>query len=363
MDAVIGLLESWKPPRAGRRGQAQAAARRGARRRPHPPAPPPGRRAAADRAAPLEGARRARRPPSLRRLQRVLRALPRRLDDLQLRGLARRGADARGGAGGEAGDGLPQARAEGGRAGARRRLRLGQLPALGRDPARRQRRRDHPLAAAGGESAAAGRGRRGRRPGRDPRHGLPRPRRRALRRDRQHRHGRARRRRATSTSTRAPSPACSSRAVACSTTASRASATPTPRPAPSRSATSSPTPRRSTSRGCCWRSNGPGFVNRHVEELRRPTTPRPCATGTPAWTRTSTTRCAWPAPSASASGASTCARPAMASKRASPRSTRRAARWADPAWRFFPCPSGKKRPPRRGNCLRPFRSPSRRRRP
>ena len=38
-----------------------------------------------------------------------------------------------------------------------------------------ERRRHHPLPAAGREGAAAGRGGRGRRPGRDPRHGLPRP--------------------------------------------------------------------------------------------------------------------------------------------------------------------------------------------
>ena len=92
-------------------------------------------------------------------------------------------------------------------------------------------------------------------------------RRRALRRDRQHRHGRARRRRARSTSTRAPSPACSSRAAGCSTTASPACATPTPRPGRSPSATSSPTPRRCTSRGSCWRSNGRASSPDHVEEF------------------------------------------------------------------------------------------------
>ena len=86
--------------------------------------------------------------------------------------------------------------AEGGRPGPRRRLRLGRLPALGGDQARRQRRRHHPLPAPGREGAAAGRGGRRRRPGRDPGHGLPRPAgdRREVRRDRQHRHGRARRR-------------------------------------------------------------------------------------------------------------------------------------------------------------------------
>ena len=45
-----------------------------------------------------------------------------------------------------------------------------------------------------------------------------------------------------------------------------------------------------------------------------PTTPRRCATGRAAWTRTSTRRCASPAPNGSASGASTCAPPATASR-------------------------------------------------
>ena len=169
--------------------------------------------------------------------------------------------------------------AEGGRPRARRRLRLGRLPALGGDQARRQRRRHHPLPAAGREGAAAGRGGRRRRPGRDPRHGLPRPPgRRALRRDRQHRHGRARRRRPDRRLRARPWPACSSPAGACSTTASPASATPTPRPAPSPSATSSPTPRRCTSRASCWRWNGRAS-SPATSRTSAPTTPRRCATG------------------------------------------------------------------------------------
>ena len=55
----------------------------------------------------------------------------------------------------------------------------------------------------------------------------------------------------------------------------------------------------------------------------------PAPLGARAWTRTSTRRSASPAPNASASGASTCAPPATASKRASPRSTRPAARWPE----------------------------------
>ena len=61
------------------------AARRRARRR-HPAAAEAARcRARAQRPPPQQGARREGGPPPLRRLQRVLRPLPRRLDDLQLR--------------------------------------------------------------------------------------------------------------------------------------------------------------------------------------------------------------------------------------------------------------------------------------
>ena len=133
MDAVIELLDSWQPPSLDARRQGAPAARRGPRRRPPAAAEAAGRRAAAERPPPQQGARREGRAPPLRRLQRVLRALPRRVDDLQLRLLRRGRADAGGGPGGEARDGRPQAGAAGGRPGARRRLRLGQLPAAGGD--------------------------------------------------------------------------------------------------------------------------------------------------------------------------------------------------------------------------------------
>ena len=96
---------------ARRRRQASAAARRRARRRRDQAAAAAAGRAAPQRPPPQQGARRPRRPPPLRRLQRVLRALPRTDDGLQLRDLAGWGeADAGGGAGREARDRRPQAR-------------------------------------------------------------------------------------------------------------------------------------------------------------------------------------------------------------------------------------------------------------
>ena len=87
IDAVIELLDSWKPPPL--EGADKARLLLGAVRAagPHPAAAAAGGRAAPERPPPLQGARRACGPPPLRRLQRVLRALPRRVDDLQLRGL------------------------------------------------------------------------------------------------------------------------------------------------------------------------------------------------------------------------------------------------------------------------------------
>ena len=103
---------------AGDRPQpATAPARRGAGgQRPHPsPVPSAGRASASGRPA-HEGARRPLRPPPLRPAAGVLRPLPRRVDDLQLRDLLPRGDDARGGAGAEAGARLHQARPQPGRA-------------------------------------------------------------------------------------------------------------------------------------------------------------------------------------------------------------------------------------------------------
>ena len=90
MDAVIELLDSWQPPPldgADKRALLLGAVRAAGLT---PPPPRPGGRAAPERPPPQQGARRPRRPPPLRRLQRVLRALPRRLDDLQLRDLLAR---------------------------------------------------------------------------------------------------------------------------------------------------------------------------------------------------------------------------------------------------------------------------------
>ena len=93
IDAVIELLDGWQPASAGaaptRLGYCSAAVRAAGL---DAAAAPTRRRASAERAPPQQGARRRGRPPSLRRLKRVLLALPRRLDDLQLRDLLARRA-------------------------------------------------------------------------------------------------------------------------------------------------------------------------------------------------------------------------------------------------------------------------------
>ncbi len=120
----------------------------------------------------------ARRPtggsPPLRRRQRLLRPVPRRVDDIQLRVLVGRGADARGGAGGKARARLQEAAAERGRARPRRRLRLGQLRDPCRGAARRQGAGHHAVGATGPAGPAAGSCRRAVGPGRDPGRRLPR---------------------------------------------------------------------------------------------------------------------------------------------------------------------------------------------
>ena len=133
---------------------------------------------------------------------------------------------------GEARAGLHEARARAGRASARHRLRLGQL----RDPRREQHGVDvvgitlsEPQAELARQRAAEARRVR---PGRDPRHGLPRPRRGALRRDREHRHGGARRREPDRRVRRRLRRAPEARRARCSTTASPACVTATRRPGP-----------------------------------------------------------------------------------------------------------------------------------
>ena len=185
---------------------AAAAARGGA------PARPPS----------LEGARRGGDRAPLRRLERLLPAGPRAVDDVLVRRVA---------------------------VGGRRRSRPRRPPKyelvcrkLGLEPGMRlldvgcgwggmvlhaarhhgvRRGRRHALAPAGRVGAPRRARRRPRRPGRDPRAGLPRRARRAVRRDQLDRHVRARRRRAARRVLRDAVRACCARAAGCSTTASR----------------------------------------------------------------------------------------------------------------------------------------------
>jgi len=120
------------------------------RLRPRNAAPPPGRRATAARQSSHALARRPRRPSPLRRRQRALRPLPRLLDDLQLRPLLARCANARGGSAGEARPRLHQARLGAGPACAGRGLRVGELRHSRRRAVRRAGARDHAVGAAGG---------------------------------------------------------------------------------------------------------------------------------------------------------------------------------------------------------------------
>ena len=175
------------------------------------------------------------------------------------------------------------------RARARRRLRLGRV----RDPrgarARRARHRDHAERAAGVAGARArGRGGRGRQRG-HPRHGLPRDRRRDVRRDRLDRHGRARRLGEHRRLHRPSSPRCCGRAGGCSTTGSRGCAWATPRPARSPSATCSRTPRRCTCRASRSRSSAPGCTP-GTSRTSRTTTRARCWSGSGASSPTSSGR-------------------------------------------------------------------------
>ena len=122
IDKVIDVLNEWKPPAVGAATKARlitAALRAAGVRR------PPRRQGRAPSARPQahHRARSRGRPPPLRRRQRVLLALPRRIDDLLMRvllprptaqGIPPRAADARGGTGGEARARLHQARARAG---------------------------------------------------------------------------------------------------------------------------------------------------------------------------------------------------------------------------------------------------------
>ena len=204
---LVRELGGWRevrPPAAARRGGA-----------------PP-------RAAPQQGARRGRRQPPLRRVERLLPAGARAQPDLLVRGVPRLRRHARAGAGQQVRADLPQAGPAAGHAAARRRLRLGRHGHARRPAPRRAGGRRHDLAAAGRAGREAG-GRGGAvGPGRDPRAGLPRGRRRSLRRRQLDRHVRARRARRAWPSTSSACGALLRRRAGCSTTASAA------RPAPRR---------------------------------------------------------------------------------------------------------------------------------
>ena len=120
----------------------------------------------------------------------------------------------------------------------------------------------------------------------------------------------------------APRRGCCRRAGGCSTTASPGCATPTPRPGRSRSATSSRTPSRCTSRASSLALERAGLRDRRTSRASPTTTPRRSATGPGASTTTSSEALGSPARSGCASGGSTCAPPATASRPASRRSTR-----------------------------------------
>ncbi len=137
IDGAFLVVDDWVPPPIAAARQGAAARRARARGAPGRDPAPAGDRAAAARRAPQPGARRGGDPLPLRRRQRVLRAVPRRVDDLQLRAVLARRADARGGAARQARHDRAEARAARRAARARRRLRLGEL----RDPRRARIRR------------------------------------------------------------------------------------------------------------------------------------------------------------------------------------------------------------------------------
>ena len=278
LDAVLALLDEWSPPPLGAAREGAADGRRGcARAGPDAPAARPRRRAQAEGPPPQPRARPPLGPPPLRRLQRVLQAVPRRLADLLVRDLLARREDARGGPAHQARAGRRQARDRRGRPRARRRLRLGELHAAA--ASRGAQVTGITLSEPQAQLARAARRRgRPRRPDRHPRHGLARAARRALRQDRLDRHGRARRQREHRRLRRPPRRAAGARRADPQPRHRAPAPLTTPRPARSPSASCSPTRRRCTCRASSRRSSAPGCRST-TSRASRATTPRRCATG------------------------------------------------------------------------------------
>ncbi len=163
-------------PERGREAAAAASPRRAeAPAAPDAAATPggPGAPPLAGRAAALQGPRRQRDLPPLRRVQPVLRVGARAEHGLHLRLLPARGRDPGRGAGQQVRPGRAQAGAARGHAAARRGLRLGRHGDARRAGVRRQGARRHAVRAAG--RLGPGRDRAGRtvRAGRGPAPGLP----------------------------------------------------------------------------------------------------------------------------------------------------------------------------------------------
>ena len=173
---IFDALVAARPP-ARREGDAARMARAGARRRRRRAAAACRRRprkAQGPRPPPQQGARRGGDRAPLRRVERLLPARARTVDDVLVRGVRRARHDARSRAGRQVRARLPQARAAARHAPARRRLRVGRDgDARGARTRRARGRRD--AVAPGRPSGRATRcARPAWRPRRDPRAGLPR---------------------------------------------------------------------------------------------------------------------------------------------------------------------------------------------
>ena len=259
--------------------------------------------------------------------QRVLRALPRRVDDLLAARSSRAGPRrSRRRRRPSSSSCARKLGAAAGRAPARRRLRLGQLRRPRGASPRRARHGHHALGAAG----RAARARAPRRPASPTAStsasGLARAARRALRRDRLDRHGRARRQRARSTPTpqrlrellRARRPAAQPR--------HRPPAPRRPRGRAVLRALRLPR-RRAAARLSRDQSRSSAPASRPTRRgLPRPTTPRRCATGRAPGREPRRGRSSSPGPSACASGGCTCAPRARGFETGFTRSTRCARR-------------------------------------